>query len=130
MANQAVVLEDYDTMPGKRVMTVPYANVTNTLTTRYHGVERPFLVIDKRNTPNFRNPSAVVRRTISVLSYTKDNTGAVQVSPVRIDIDISSPIDYEGADKTDVLTVARDIIAGDEFEGAVLRGEWLLPHTT
>jgi hypothetical protein len=90
---------------------------SRTYTSPAHTSIKPALVIQKRKVPT--GNQVVVEDTISTIYATEDAAGVAIPQRVSISITVRRPINGIAADMTAVVTLAREIVASDEFQAMV-----------
>ncbi len=96
---------------------------SRTYTSTGHTVSKPKLVVQKRRVPS--GNQSVQETTISVIHGTEDSAGAILPQKVSMKVVVTYPISGLASEVTNVQTILRDIIAGDEFANTVTTQEYL-----
>lgn len=78
---------------------------------------KPKQVVTNRKVPN--GNQAVSEFMVSVSHATEDDDGSVLPNRAAITISVKQPKNGQTADMTNVLAIARDIVASDEFANSV-----------
>lgn len=97
---------------------------SRTYTLAGHTALSPELVIQRRRVP--AGNQVVAEDNITVLKATEDADGVVLNQKVSMQVIVKRPISGQSADVTSVLSVLRDIVAGDEFANTVDTQEYLI----
>lgn len=97
---------------------------SRTYTTAGHTASKPKLVIQKRRVAE--GNQVVQETSVAVVHATTDPDGQVLPQKVAGTLLFRSPINGDAADVTAVLTILRDICAGDEYGNTVTTQEHLV----
>jgi hypothetical protein len=96
---------------------------SRTWTTSGHTAVKPKLVIQKRRVPV--GGQHVAETTYSVIHAGVDADGAVLPSKVVMSVTVRYPVEITGTTISDVLTILKDMVAGDEFAASVTSQNFL-----